>query len=94
MDISRPESPSHDMASRPSRPQDPEHGTTDAEPEDAMNERDEIDRRIEIENETENEIENETTLEHPRRCGCVDCDPDFYFDPAERDAPHEPRCAA
>jgi len=23
--------------------------------------------------------------EHPRRCGCRDCDPDTYNDPAERD---------
>lgn len=64
----------------------------DAEPEDAMNERDDIDRRFET--ETESESENETALEHPRRCGCVECDPDFYFDPAERDAAPDERCAA
>ena len=55
-----------------------------------MDERDDIDRR----NELEIESDSDTTQEHPRRCGCVDCDPDFYFDPAERDAPHEERCAA
>ena len=49
-----------------------------------MDERDDIDRRE----------ENETTLEHPRRCGCVECDPDCYFDPAERSELHDERCAA
>ena len=44
-----------------------------------MYERDDIDRRD----------ENETTLPHPRRCGCIECDPDFYFDPAELRAPRE-----
>jgi hypothetical protein len=28
----------------------------------------------------------DTTLDHTDHCGCRDCDPDFYFDPAERDA--------
>ena len=51
-----------------------------------MYERDDIDRR--------EEKENETTHEHPRRCGCIECDPDGYFDPAERDAAPDERCAA
>jgi hypothetical protein len=38
-----------------------------------MYERDDIDRRD----------ESETTQEHPPRCGCLECDPDFYFDRAE-----------
>jgi hypothetical protein len=33
--------------------------------------------------ETESETE-ETSEEHAPHCGCRDCDPDFYFDPAER----------
>jgi hypothetical protein len=28
----------------------------------------------------------DTSEEHPQGCGCRDCDPDFYTDPAERDA--------
>ena len=55
-----------------------------------MDERDDIDRRY----RSESESESETTLEHPRRCGCIECDPDFYFDPAERDAAPDERCAA
>lgn len=39
--------------------------------------------------------EAETTLEHPPRCGCLDCDPDFYFERAEREAAlGDERCAA
>ena len=44
-----------------------------------MHERDDIDRRD----------EDETAQPHPRRCGCIECDPDFYFDPAELRAPRE-----
>jgi hypothetical protein len=39
-----------------------------------MYERDDIDRLD----------EQETTLEHPPRCGCLECDPDFYFERGER----------
>ena len=31
--------------------------------------------------------EADSTLEHPRRCGCLECDPDFYFERAERERP-------
>jgi hypothetical protein len=32
------------------------------------------------------QLEEFVPLDHPPTCGCRDCDPDFYFDPAERDA--------
>ncbi len=48
-----------------------------------MYERDDIDRR--------DETETEATLEHAPRCGCLECDPDLYFDPAELG---DDRCAA
>lgn len=73
MDISRPDHPLRALASRPPRPQDRQHGARTPSREDAMYERDDIDRRD----------ETETTQEHPARCGCVECDPDFYFDRAE-----------
>jgi hypothetical protein len=76
------------MASRPPRPQDLRHGTGTPSREDAMYERDDIDSRD----------ENETALEHPPRCGCIECDPDFYFERAERSATRDERgderCAA
>lgn len=31
-------------------------------------------------------LEEYVTFDHPHTCGCRECDPDFYFDPAERDA--------
>ena len=31
-------------------------------------------------------LDEHATFDHPSTCGCRDCDPDFYFDPAERDA--------
>jgi hypothetical protein len=46
-----------------------------------MYERDDSDRRD----------ETEATIPHPVRCGCLECDPDFYF---ERDEIDEPRRAA
>ena len=50
-----------------------------------MDARDDIDRRD----------ETEATLEHPPRGGCVECDPDFYFDRADRRAEiDDERCAA
>jgi hypothetical protein len=52
-----------------------------------MYERDDIDRR----DETETETETEARLEHAARCGCLECDPDLYFDPAELG---DDRCAA
>ena len=45
-----------------------------------MYERDDGDRREEV----------EATREHPERCGCAECDPDFYFDPAERGEERRP----
>ena len=40
-----------------------------------MYERDDIDRLD----------ERETAHEHAPRCGCLECDPDFYFERAERE---------
>ena len=31
-------------------------------------------------------LDEYVNMDHPPRCGCRGCDPDFYFDPAERDA--------
>jgi hypothetical protein len=85
MDILCPDRRSRGMALRPIRPQDPGHGKETPSWEEAMYERDDIDRRE----------EQETRMEHAPRCGCLECDPDFYFERAERDAaPGEERCAA
>jgi hypothetical protein len=32
------------------------------------------------------ELDEYVSVDHPMICGCRECDPDFYFDPAERDA--------
>ena len=32
------------------------------------------------------ELDEYVSLDHPETCGCRECDPDFYIDPAERDA--------
>jgi hypothetical protein len=38
------------------------------------------------ENHDYDRLEQHVSLHHPPSCGCRGCDPDFYFDPAERDA--------
>lgn len=38
------------------------------------------------ENDDYDRLEQHVSLHHPPSCGCRECDPDFYFDPAERDA--------
>ena len=48
---------------------------TSAEEELAMYESNDFDR-----------LDEHMTFDHPSSCGCRECDPDFYFDPAERDA--------
>ena len=73
MDISRPVSSPPSLALARVRPQDRDRGATLTRREDAMYERDDAERRDEI----------ETTREHPAHCGCAECDPDFYFDRAE-----------
>lgn len=73
------------MASRPIPAQDPGDGAATPSREDAMDERDDIERLDDI----------EATLEHPPRCGCLECDPDFYFERGElHDLLSDERCAA
>ena len=73
------------MASRPIRAQDPGDGAATPSREDAMDERDDIEPLDDI----------EATLEHPPRCGCLECDPDFYFERGElHDLLSDERCAA
>lgn len=38
------------------------------------------------ESNTFEELDEYVSVDHPMTCGCRECDPDFYFDPAERDA--------
>ena len=70
MDIIRPD---HDVQRSPQprfgfRIQRTAHGGCAGE--DAMDERDDTDRRD----------ETEATQDHAARCGCPECDPDFYLD--------------
>ncbi len=61
--------------SRPANTPSTEEPLTLPPPEPAMYESEEFER-----------LEEYLSLDHPPTCGCRDCDPDFYFDPAERDA--------
>ncbi len=70
-----PESGPSLPAKAPSTKECPAPPPTLPPPEPAMYESEEFER-----------LEEYLSQDHPPTCGCRDCDPDFYFDPAERDA--------